>query len=59
MLKARKMEEEKPSIVYRCLACKSTFTPEMMNPREIRCPYCGYKVLEKVRKETVKMVKAI
>jgi len=53
------MEESKLNVLYRCLACKNVFTPEMMGSREIRCPYCGYRVIEKIRRESVKLVKAI
>jgi DNA-directed RNA polymerase subunit P len=56
------MEEERSQvtgILYECLNCGSKVSLEelSMTP-EIKCPYCGYRVLKKVRPPIVKRVKA-
>jgi len=48
--------------VYACLRCGRIFTKEEMEEffrREYKCPYCGYRILRKVRREVPKRVKAI
>lgn len=56
------MEEERSQvagILYECLNCGSKVSLEelSMTP-EIKCPYCGYRVLKKARPPIVKRVKA-
>ncbi|MEM2901639.1 MAG: DNA-directed RNA polymerase subunit P [Candidatus Bathyarchaeia archaeon] len=56
------MEEERSQvtgILYECLNCGSKVSLEelSMTP-EIKCPYCGYRVLKKSRPPIVKRVKA-
>ncbi len=48
-------------VKYKCGACGKEFEQtqlEILLPR-IRCPYCAYKVIYKVRPGIVKKVKAI
>lgn len=40
---------------FRCLKCKKMI--EKAEER-IRCPYCGYRILSKMRPEVVKRVQA-
>lgn len=57
------MTEEKEQtvsgILYQCISCgeKLTMNQLAMTP-EIKCPFCGYRVLKKVRAPVVKRVKA-
>jgi len=57
------MAEEKErsviGILYQCISCgeKLTLDQLAMTP-EIKCPFCGYRVLKKVRPPVVKRVKA-
>jgi DNA-directed RNA polymerase subunit P len=55
-------EEKEPSamgILYQCISCgeKLTLDQLAMTP-EVKCPFCGYRVLKKVRPPVVKRVKA-
>jgi len=57
------MEEEEKSeitgIHYECLSCGSKVTlEELALTPEIKCPYCGYRVLKKVRPPIVKRIRA-
>ncbi|MEM2843197.1 MAG: DNA-directed RNA polymerase subunit P [Candidatus Bathyarchaeia archaeon] len=46
-------------IVYECLKCRANVTSEQLSMiPEVKCPYCGYRVLKKVRPPIVKNVKA-
>ena len=55
-----KKEPETAGIVYECLSCQSRMSADQlaMIP-EIKCPYCGYRVLKKTRPPVVKHIKAI
>ena len=46
-------------LFYECINCGSKITADQlaMTP-EIKCPYCGYRILRKVRPPIVKHVKA-
>lgn len=48
-------------VIYKCLRCGKEFTPEEMAIIPgVRCPYCSYRILVKIRpKGTVKQVRAI
>jgi DNA-directed RNA polymerase subunit P len=54
-------EKEQPvtGILYQCISCGEKLTMDQlaMTP-EIKCPFCGYRVLKKVRPPVVKRVKA-
>jgi len=54
-------EKEQPvtGILYQCISCGEKLTMDQlaMTP-EIKCPFCGYRVLRKVRPPVVKRVKA-
>lgn len=58
------MEESTPEsaptskVLYQCLSCSEVFAPDMISTREIKCPYCGYRIIKKVRAGGLKMVKA-
>ncbi|MGA8905619.1 MAG: DNA-directed RNA polymerase subunit P [Candidatus Bathyarchaeia archaeon] len=45
--------------MYECISCGQHLTADQlaMTP-EIKCPYCGYRVLRKARPPIVKRVKA-
>jgi len=52
--------EQRPAgITYECISCGKILTAEQlaMTP-EIKCPFCGYRVLKKTRPPIVKRVKA-
>ncbi len=52
--------ERNPSgLFYECISCGSRLTADQlaMTP-EIKCPFCGYRILRKVRPPIVKHVKA-
>jgi len=49
--------EEKESILYKCLKCGSDIRSSDLE-LGIRCPYCRYRILSKVRSPVVKRVKA-
>ncbi|WP_048149305.1 DNA-directed RNA polymerase subunit P [Palaeococcus ferrophilus] len=44
---------------YRCLKCGKEFTLDLETVREVRCPYCGSKILYKPRPKVARRVKAI
>lgn len=52
-------EQSATGILYQCISCgeKLTLDQLAMTP-EIKCPFCGYRVLKKVRPPVVKRVKA-
>ncbi|MCC6020058.1 MAG: DNA-directed RNA polymerase subunit P [Thermoproteaceae archaeon] len=46
--------------IYTCMRCGKTFSkPEMEILPGIRCPYCNFKIIMKVRSPAVKRVQAI
>ena len=52
-------EQSPTGILYHCISCgeKLTIDQLAMTP-EIKCPFCGYRVLKKTRPPVVKRVKA-
>ncbi len=52
--------EQRPAgIMYECISCGQRLTADQLSMTpEIKCPYCGYRVLRKVRPPIVKRVKA-
>jgi DNA-directed RNA polymerase subunit P len=52
-------EQSPTGILYQCISCgeKLTLDQLAMTP-EIKCPFCGYRVLKKTRPPVVKRVKA-
>lgn len=47
-------------LIYKCLKCGKVFSKsEMETLPGVRCPYCGYKVVIKLRPPIAKRVKAI
>jgi len=56
------MEGERPvtGIRYVCMSCGAGITSEQLSlTPEIKCPFCGYRVLKKERPPVVKRVEAI
>jgi len=51
-------EEEESGILFQCLRCGSTVKLSELKIIGIRCPYCRYQVLKKVRPPIAKHVKA-
>ena len=46
-------------LTYKCAKCGRTFSgKEMALRRQLKCPYCNYKVIMKVRPPIVKRMKA-
>ncbi len=43
---------------YLCINCKRLVDSEIIK-KKVKCPYCGSKILVKVRPNTIKQVKAI
>ncbi len=52
-------ERSPGGLFYECISCGSRLTADQlaMTP-EIKCPFCGYRILRKVRPPIVKHVKA-
>jgi len=47
-------------MTYECVRCGTQFSGKELAVREqIKCPYCSYHVLKKIRPPIVKRVKAI
>ncbi|HIP57010.1 MAG TPA: DNA-directed RNA polymerase subunit P [Ignisphaera aggregans] len=47
-------------VKYVCLRCKREFDEtQLAIMMTVRCPYCGYRVVAKVRGEEVKILRAI
>ena len=56
---AAEAEEKVSGITYECISCGAKVTAEQLSVTpEIKCPYCGYRVLKKVRPPIVRHVKA-
>jgi DNA-directed RNA polymerase subunit RPC12/RpoP len=53
------MPQSESGVLYKCLRCGNTITPESLVTREIKCPYCGFRALKKVRSQAAKKVKAL
>lgn len=51
----RKMVE----VVYRCAKCGKEVKIDLAITREVRCTYCGSKILYKPRPKVARRVKAI
>ncbi len=52
------MSENEP--IYKCLRCNKIFSKEELETLPgVRCPYCGYKIVIKLRPPVAKRVKAI
>jgi len=46
--------------IYRCMRCGRVFSKlEMETLPGIRCPYCGFRIVEKIRPAIPKRVKAL
>ncbi|HIP66595.1 MAG TPA: DNA-directed RNA polymerase subunit P [Candidatus Nanopusillus sp.] len=45
-------------VEYLCITCKRKISHEMIR-RTVKCPYCGGKILVKIRPPIIKVVKAI
>ena len=46
-------------LVYECVNCSSKITAEQLSMTpEIKCPFCGYRILRKIRPPIVKHLKA-
>ena len=46
-------------VTYKCVQCGAGITSDQLaSMLGIKCPYCGYRVLRKVRPPIVKRVKA-
>jgi DNA-directed RNA polymerase subunit P len=52
--------EDKTQIIYRCGKCGAEFTAaELELMPTIKCLYCGYRILYKVRPPGSKLIKAV
>jgi len=52
-------ESGSEGISYICVSCGSKVTSEELElTPEIKCPFCGYRILKKARPPIVKRVKA-
>lgn len=52
--------KDKESIIYRCGRCGHTFeASDLELMPSIKCPYCGYRVIYKVRRQGRKVIKAV
>lgn len=41
---------------YKCVSCGKLITMDLKTAKKIICPYCGYRIIEKVRGKSVKRV---
>jgi DNA-directed RNA polymerase subunit P len=59
MSMSEETSEQPAGIMYECISCGQHLTADQlaMTP-EIKCPFCGYRVLRKARPPIVKRVKA-
>lgn len=44
--------------MYKCLSCSKEIELEQVKEK-IRCPYCGYRIITKLRPKTIVKVRAI
>ncbi|MEM5811335.1 MAG: DNA-directed RNA polymerase subunit P [Candidatus Aenigmatarchaeota archaeon] len=44
--------------IYKCIMCKKEMEWKQFD-ESLRCPYCGFRVVQKVRPKNIKRVKAI
>ncbi|ALV63101.1 DNA-directed RNA polymerase subunit P [Thermococcus litoralis DSM 5473] len=45
--------------LYKCAKCGKEFKMDLAITREIRCPYCGAKIIYKPRPKVARRIKAI
>ncbi len=41
---------------YKCVSCGKKIEMDLKTVKKIICPYCGYRIIEKLRGKTVKTV---
>lgn len=41
---------------YKCVSCGKLITLDLKTAKKVICPYCGYRIIEKVRGTTVKKI---
>lgn len=52
-------DEKQSGVMYQCINCSAKLNIEQLSMTpEIKCPFCGYRVLKKMRPPVVKHVKA-
>ena len=44
---------------YKCVNCKKEITLDLNKDKKIICPFCGYRIIEKLRPQKSKRVDAI
>lgn len=44
--------------MYRCISCRREVKVEPKTTPKIQCPYCGYRIIEKMRPKIVKKLRA-
>lgn len=44
--------------MYKCISCGRELKIDPKTTPKIQCPYCGYRIIEKLRPGTVKTLKA-
>lgn len=44
--------------MYVCIDCGKTVEIELKSARKVQCPYCGYRILRKVRPPVPKRIPA-
>jgi len=55
----RNIKVETTSIKYRCLRCGRVFTAKKLSKeRQLKCPECGFPVIEKARRDMAIHIKA-
>ena len=55
----RNIKVETTSIKYRCLRCGRLFTAKKLSKeRQLKCPECGFPVIEKARRDMAIHIKA-
>ena len=44
--------------MYQCINCRKDVKLDLATTRKIICPYCGYRIVEKLRAKTINKVQA-
>ncbi len=41
---------------YKCVACGKIISMDLKTAKKVICPYCGYRIIEKVRGKGIKKI---
>ena len=43
--------------MYRCISCRREVKVDLKTSPKVQCPYCGYRIIEKLRPKIAKTLK--